>query len=170
MKSLLNHLFKNNFLSLILVILLGTVSHFVYEYSGRSPVCALFFPVNESIWEHLKLLFFPFLLITIFQYKKNNSDLASFFYYRFLGVLSGMAATLILFYTYTGIIGKHLLVADILIFIFSVIFSFFMSIYVQKKQLPYPTKAVVIFLWILLSVCFFIFTFYPPNIALFLSA
>ena len=39
---------------------LGTLNHFLYFLSGQSPIVALFCPVNESVWEHLKLLYFPF--------------------------------------------------------------------------------------------------------------
>ena len=40
------------------VSLLGTLLHFTYRWSGRNPLIA---PVNESVWEHMKLLFFPML-------------------------------------------------------------------------------------------------------------
>lgn len=45
---------------------LGTLSHFFYDWSGRNPLAALISPVNESIWEHMKLLFFPSLLWSLF--------------------------------------------------------------------------------------------------------
>ena len=37
----------------------GTLFHFVYDWTGQGAVAALFFPVNESTWEHMKLVFFP---------------------------------------------------------------------------------------------------------------
>ena len=130
-------IFQQDKLSILTVIILGILSHFLYEFSGKRVIFALFCPVNESVWEHLKLLFFPFLLITI------------------------------LFYTYTGIIGRHFLIADLTIFVFSVIFAFYISQYFQRKRLLPPTQEVVFSLWILLSICFFVFTCYPPDIALF---
>ena len=48
----------------ILVCAMGTLAHFVYEWSGNNPVVGLFCAVNESTWEHIKLLFFPMLLYT----------------------------------------------------------------------------------------------------------
>ena len=46
---------------------LGTLNHFLYFLSGQSPIIALFCPVNESVWEHLKLLYFPFLFVSIWN-------------------------------------------------------------------------------------------------------
>ena len=36
---------------------LGTIWHFLYDWTGRGAIAALFFPVNESTWEHMKRSF-----------------------------------------------------------------------------------------------------------------
>ena len=54
---------------------IGTLLHFAYEWSGFNPVFAVFGAVNESVWEHLKLLFFPmsvWILIGYFIFGKNE--------------------------------------------------------------------------------------------------
>lgn len=167
MRFFLKQLSKKDMLSILFVTITGSISHFLYEISGKSVFFALVCPVNESVWEHLKLLFFPFLLITILNWCQMRPPILFFFYHRFLGAVCGMFATLMLFYTYTGIIGRHFLIADLTIFVFSVIFAFYMSQYFQRKRLLPPTQEVVFSLWILLSICFFVFTCYPPDIALF---
>lgn len=43
----------------VFTIITGTLLHFVYEWSGESLFVGIFSPINESVWEHLKLLFFP---------------------------------------------------------------------------------------------------------------
>ena len=43
---------------------LGTLSHFFYEWSGDSTFIGLVCPISESAWEHMKLLFFPALLLS----------------------------------------------------------------------------------------------------------
>ncbi|WP_286082764.1 DUF6512 family protein, partial [Parablautia intestinalis] len=53
-------------IGIIFVLLAGTLAHFVYDWSGNHAVIGLFTPVNESIWEHMKLLFFPMLLYAFF--------------------------------------------------------------------------------------------------------
>ena len=42
--------------------ILGTLFHFVYDWSGKMWFVGLFVPVNESTWEHMKLLFVPMLI------------------------------------------------------------------------------------------------------------
>ena len=46
----------------IFVLITGVISHFVYEWSGNNRLVGLFFPTNESVWEHMKLCFYPYLL------------------------------------------------------------------------------------------------------------
>ena len=46
---------------------LGTLDHFAYDWSGKSLPVGAFCAVNESTWEHMKLLFFPVLLFTAVQ-------------------------------------------------------------------------------------------------------
>ena len=44
-----------------LSILAGSALHFLYDL-WPNPLTAVFAPVNESVWEHLKLLYAPFLV------------------------------------------------------------------------------------------------------------
>lgn len=59
----------------VFTIITGTLLHFVYEWSGESLFVGIFSPINESVWEHLKLLFFPmsvWILIGYFIFGKNS--------------------------------------------------------------------------------------------------
>ena len=46
---------------------LGVLLHFLYEWSGGNTLAAAFSAVNESTWEHMKLLFFPMFVFSVFQ-------------------------------------------------------------------------------------------------------
>lgn len=146
------------------VLLLGSLNHFLYEWSGNAAIIALFCPVNESVWEHLKLLFFPFLFVTMIQSVRSRSQTLSFFYYRFLAVMGGLLSILVLFYTYTGILGADFFAADLLVFLFSVIFSFFLASRLQRSGLNPPPQNIVFSLWVILALCFFSFTCFPPDL------
>ena len=52
-------------LSAVFISVLGTLLHFTYDWFGNNPIIGVFSAVNESTWEHLKLLFFPTLIVTI---------------------------------------------------------------------------------------------------------
>ena len=63
-------------LGMIFTGVIGTFLHFLFQWTANHPAIALFSPVNESIWEHLKLLFFPVLLFTSLEcilYKRRVS-------------------------------------------------------------------------------------------------
>lgn len=151
--------------------LLGTLCHFLYEWSGQAAFFALFCPVNESPWEHLKLLFFPVFIISVLQYLMHRRYLPAkrFFYSRFLGVLCAMAFILAAFYTYSGIFGSHFLVLDIVVYLAGVLTAFLVSAYFLRfTRKCVPDSAIIIALWLSLSICFFVFTCFPPEIPLFL--
>ena len=53
---------KLTFIGIIFTIILGTISHNVYPWTGNNFIAGLFSPVNASIWEHMKIAFFPMLI------------------------------------------------------------------------------------------------------------
>ncbi len=112
-------------IGIIFSVITGTLAHFVYEWSGKNPIAAIFFPVDESVWEHVKLLFFPTLFYCFFlinKWKKIYPCIASSVP---VGIIIGSLSIPAFFYCYTAIIGTHLLVVDIFIFILSVFITFF---------------------------------------------
>lgn len=54
-------------LGLIFVLAAGNLLHFVYDWSGQSPVVGALAAVNESTWEHMKLLTTPWVLWSIVE-------------------------------------------------------------------------------------------------------
>lgn len=59
---------KLNFFRFFFISILGVLLHFTYEWSNDNPAVGLFSAVNESTWEHLKLIFFPMLLLTMIEF------------------------------------------------------------------------------------------------------
>ena len=100
--------FKTNFLRFIFISILGVLLHFTYEWSGNNPIVGLFSATNESTWEHLKLLFFPMLILTMLEIFFNSSKLPSnFLSARVIGIISGMIFIVAAFYTILGVIGTN---------------------------------------------------------------
>nr|WP_288722979.1 DUF6512 family protein [uncultured Sellimonas sp.] len=152
-------------LGFLFVSAAGSIWHFVYGWSRSNPIVALFFPINESTWEHMKLLFFPMLLYSLFwswKYRKVKRDLLPILC---VGILGGTFAIPVLFYTYTGILGFHTLFLDISVFILSVGFAFFLSYRLIENHRKIG-RASAIFV-VLLAIFFALFTYFPPDIPLF---
>ena len=152
---------------ILAVAILGSLNHFLYDWTGGSSLAALFCPINESPWEHLKLLFFPFLFLTLGTAALRRFRDRRFFYCRLLGVVCGMAFTLVTFYTYTGIWGSHALILDLLIFFLSVALSFSAARFFFRALKQIPSANVIFTLWGAGIFFFFVFTCFPPGIPLF---
>ncbi|MGN0522496.1 MAG: DUF6512 family protein [Eubacterium sp.] len=164
----MKNLFKFSIIGFIFVSVFGSLCHFIFEWSGYSKAIAFFCPVNESVWEHLKILFFPYLIWGIIEFilmKKPRGFIAS----KYIGAFLGMTVTVTFFYTYTGIIGKSIELLNILSFFIGV-FSAFAVDYIlikSSKLKPAFYDNIAIALFILTAVIFFCFTFVPPFIPLF---
>lgn len=149
--------------------IVGTLSHFLYEWSGNSLIIGLFCPVNESVWEHIKLLFFPMLLTAPFLDRKTENHYPCVRTALLQGLLSGCLLIPVLFYTYTGILGFHLAFVDIAIFYISTAAAYLIA---YRRSLTCGGQKAA-WLWrlltLLLALAFVVFTLYPPAPALFQS-
>lgn len=152
--------------SAIFTIILGTILHFTYEWSNENLLVGAFSAVNESTWEHLKLLFFPMLITTIIGYFYIGKNIPNFICSKTIGIIVAILFTIIFFYTYTGILGTNFAVLNILTFIFSAILGEFIAYKLMFSIFESNNNIAIIFLIILL-LSFIIFTYSAPQIGLF---
>lgn len=153
-------------ISTIFIIISGILLHFLFEWSNNNTLVATFSPVNESVWEHLKLLFFPMLITTIIIYFYEGKNFSNYLCAKVLGIIVSIFFTIIFFYTYTGIIGTNYAIVDISSFFIAVILGQYVAY--QKMQSISPcNKKIAIIILLGLYVCFLIFTFFTPHIPLF---
>ena len=149
----------------LFTLILGTVGHFFYEWSGENKIAGIFFPVNESVWEHMKLTLLPtgiYLGAAAIKLRGGNYALSSF-----LALFIGAALIPLLFYSYTGIIGRSILAVDIAIFFFSVLAGFAVA-FLAYNSAPRPILNELAVIGIIaIAVCFFTFTSFPPDFILF---
>ncbi len=151
---------------------LGFLSHFAFDFSGKNYFVGLFVPVNESIWEHLKLLFFPFIITMFFEYFIYGKRVYSFFSSKFLGLIIGIISIITNYYTAIGAFGIDSMALNIGIFILSVIIAYavsYMRILRNPKAAGGLWETTAIFLMGILFTLFMTFTYYPPHIPLFLD-
>ncbi len=111
---------------ILATVLLGTIWHFGYELLGRNFVAGLIMPVNESVWEHLKIVFFPFVLVGIVAFIKMKPYKSNFWTGLLAGSIVGMLITFFGFYLYTSIIGDSL-IGDIALYIMAIIVAMYIS-------------------------------------------
>lgn len=154
-------------IGLIFVWITGSLFHFVYEWSGGNTLVGLFFPVNESTWEHMKLIFFPMILFSIFLSTRLSGEFPCVNSALLSGTLFGTFLIPVLFYTYTGILGFNYFLLDISTFLisaaaaFSAVYKLSLSCRFQKYT---PLLCI---LTLIVFEMFLIFTYFPPSIGLF---
>lgn len=146
-------------------IVFGTMLHFLYGWTGENRVVGLYAAVSESTWEHLKLLFFPVLLYTVWEYIWLEHRWKGYVQVRAEGVLLGMLTITALFYTYTGICGRHWLWADILTFVLgAAVTAYYTWKYARRGRGSSVFGAVVL---AVITVCFGVFSLFPPAVGIF---
>lgn len=164
-------------IGIVFVLITGSLAHFVYDWSGKNHIVGLFTPINESVWEHMKLLFFPMLIYSlalILRFRKKYSCISSGLC---SGILVGTLLIPLFYYTYTYILGKNVFILDIFTFILSVIIAFGLSYKLTSTCISqdYPAMSrrtktyasLVCILVCILFVCFLVFTYHPPDAAIF---
>lgn len=159
-------LYKFSVYSFLFTCILGTFLHFTFELSDKNNFVALFSAVNESTWEHLKLLFFPMLFSTIIGFFYFREKYSNFLCAKIKSICFSLFFTISFFYTYTGIIGNNFSIIDILSFYVSCFIGEYVFSYIIKKY-PKCNKLFSIIILIILIIMFFSFTFNPPKINLF---
>lgn len=147
--------------------IIGTLLHFLYDWTD-STVTALFSAVNESIWEHMKILFFPMFIFALFESRYFKKDYSNYWPSKLVGILVGIMVIPIIYYTYTGALGVSADWFNILIFFIATAVSFIIETRIMKSQKKFViSSAAAIVILCVITVLFFVFTFAPPEIPLF---
>jgi hypothetical protein len=151
------------------VLILGTFLHFTYDLSGQNKFISYFSAVNESVWEHLKLIFFPALIFSVAEYVACENPRDDFWAVKMTSIISAMSFIVVFFYTYSGVLGFNLAIVDILSFVIADFILFYLS-YNMLKSSSFGTKAdsiKAIAVLLLLFVCFILWTDNPPDLGIF---
>ncbi len=147
--------------------LLGTLLHYLYEWTNKSNIVAPFSGINESTWEHMKLLYYPLLLFALIQSRFFN-DYKNFWCVKAIGIFTGLLLIPIIFYTYNGTFGKSPDWMNIVIFFVSAGISYMVEAILLRRNKPKcKNKWFAVIAIALMGVLFVIFTFNPPDIPLF---
>ena len=152
---------------IIFTIIAGVMLHFVFEWSGNSILVAPFSGVNESVWEHLKLIFFPMVVYAIFEFRIFKEK-KTFWSIKLKGILLGIVLIPILYSLYNGVIGKSPDWINISIFVISVIvaYSYEVMLYEKIKEKEGQEKKAIVLI-VFIAFLFILFTFAPLKFEIF---
>ena len=154
-------------LGFVATSLLGVLLHFLFDWSGIA-FTALFSAVNESTWEHMKLIFFPMFLFACVQYFFIGKEYNYFWCIKLRGILVGVVLIPALFYTLRGIFGTMPDWINIAIFFVSVAAAYIYETKQFQKDNPLYKYCGLAFVTLcIIAISFALFTFIPPEIPLF---
>jgi len=148
--------------------LLAFPFHFAYDKLPNF-IFSIFFPVNESIWEHMKLLFTTIIFSGIIEYiiiKKKNIKVNNFLLSLFLTALISIPIYLTMFLPIYYKIGENFIVAISIMFITISIIEFIGNYILKADNIKYSNIISLIFI-IILYIIFGYLTYYPIEISLF---
>ena len=145
------------------IFLISFLVHFTYELFPNVLVSILF-PVNESIWEHMKILYTSIILYGIIDYillKKNNIEFNNFKFQLFFTAFISIPLYLIIYLPIYSLVGENLIISIFLLIVIYIIIS-----YISYKLLTYKELKLLnnisIYLIIIMYFIFAYFTYFPP--------
>lgn len=152
----------------IFTSLAGVLLHFLFNWTNQSAVVGSFSAINESIWEHTKLLFFPMFVFALVENRYIGKDYISFWCVKLFGIVSGVILIPVLYYTINGIFGVMPDWVNIAIFFIVTFFSYLLETKLLKNNLLNCTSSfMALLILFLIALAYAVLTFFPPNIPLF---
>jgi hypothetical protein len=155
------------FFGFIFTSVLGTLLHFLYDWFGEASFIAPFSSVNESTWEHMKILFWPMFIFAIIQGLLFN-ERKDFWCVKLRGIILGIILIPIIFYTYNGVIGKSPDWLNITIYFVcaAIAYIYETRLFINNRVTCKSPKQSVITLCAI-ALLFALFTFATPEIGIF---
>ena len=146
----------------------GVLLHFLYDWSNQSALVAPFSAVNESIWEHMKLLYFPMFAFALVERQFIGDEYENYWYVKLAGILLGLTLIPVLYYSYTGIFGVQIDWINIAIFFVAAASTYLLETRLLKQErwkCAFPLLALLILC--VIGYVFVVWTYVPPEIPLF---
>lgn len=153
------------------IFIVGALFHFLFEWAGGWEPVGVIAAVNESVWEHFKIAFWPALFYAIIEYPFLKDSANNFFIGKAIGIYVMPVVIAVIFYSYTAIWGEEILAVDISIFFIAVALGQLASYKVlTMRQWPAWMSGLGLAMVVALAVAFGVFTFYPPHLCIFKDA
>ena len=147
----------------------GTILHFLFDWTGAyalTPISA----VNESTWEHMKILFFPMLIFACIQSRYFRADFTGYWWIKLIGTSIGVVSIPVLFYTIGGAFGDTPDWINILIFFVSAAVAYICETRLfNSGKVPCKSSKLALGALGIIALLFVVFTFAAPKIGIFMD-
>lgn len=151
--------------------LAGALLRFAYDRFPSFPLTAAVSSVNGSVWEHMKLLYFPMFAAALIERPFIAPQRQTFWCIKLLGIVTGLLLIPVLYYTYTGALGVHLSWVDISIFYIAAAVAYLLETHLllREQQRTCAFARAAMLLTVSIAFVFLFFTYAPPHLPIFLD-
>lgn len=149
----------------VIIATVGTLSHFIYDWSGENIYLAFLWPTNESIFEHLKMFFFPIMLVSLFEVAFIKENKGLFLTSRLYGSLFSIIGCIAFYYTYKTIapeVVDFVYIASYYVLLFLGLFISY-NIYRYMKTMPEYLMWLAFSLGVIITIVFICYTYKPLD-------
>ena len=148
---------------------IGAALHFTFELSNFSNMVVAFFSaVNESTWEHLKMVFWPGVIFALIEYSYIRDRVNNFLIAKTVSLFVMPLIIILGWYVYTPFTQRSIFPLDLLLFYLAIFFGQFLSYkLLTRTSLSQRFHTLSVAGLMLMLIAFSTFTFYPPKISLF---
>ena len=154
-------------LGFIFTSIAGVILHFLYDWTNQNTFIAAFSAVNESTWEHMKLLFFPMFIYALIQRRYKGKEYKNFWCVKLIGIVLGLLLIPGLYYTINGAFGMTPDWVNIAIFFVTAGICYFVETKLFERGINCKSQGIALLILWLIALVFVIFTFFPLSIPLF---
>lgn len=157
---------------IIFIFIVSSLIHSLYDWTGKPLIIGLIAPINESLWEHLKMPIIPTVLWWIIAYylflNKKEADLTKWILCGMISFIITILVTGTFYYIYTGALGIHSMIFDVLSLLLGIILGVTKAIDIYYGKNPSPfSYYLVYFIFFAFMFMFIVFTFKAPDLPLF---
>lgn len=154
-------------LSFIVVVILGSLLHLAFDASNRNVIVGLVAPVNESVWEHFKLILLPSTLFTILFILTKRDKLNNSVFILSFSIIIASVFVFVFHYLYEYMGFDNSLIFDLLLYIISIGIVFVSIYFFKDKEYIANTNTLGVVFVFLIYMLFFTYTFFPPKLEVF---
>jgi hypothetical protein len=165
-------IFRWEMWGILFIVLLGSILHFTFDFSGGWRPLGVISAVNESVWEHLKLAFWPAVIWIIIEFlfvrRQYKDTRPNFILAKANGAYIMPLVIVMIFYSYTAFTKESIFAVDLSSFVIAVVIG-----QVVSYKIWYSLRLSNVFNWVGLAMIiigallFAVFTFYPPGVGIF---
>lgn len=154
-------------ISIIVISIVGTLSHFLYDILNHNKFVGLFASVNESTWEHIKIALTPSIFLGVVDGYIYGAS-SSYFLAKFISLISIIVLMPLLYYGYKYVFIKDNAIVNIMIFYIVVICSQYLFFYlVSIDSIAYFLQYISCIGTYVIVACYILFTLMPIKNFLF---